>query len=175
MKPNNPPAFPSLTAPIVYGAWGMALRDYFAASVVSAVILHTQKALDNEGEVMFFGDEDDEESHSDIIADYSYNLADAMLRARASIQPQAAPPSEPVDIEVDVLKIFSNAAGGLVSGKSLAGYFRKDGKSSTAMAALKALISKGQVVAIRHIGSGLLTYATAESASRLMSGDWRKA
>ena len=100
MKPNNPPAFPSSTAPSVYGAWGMTLRDYFAASVVSAVLLHTQKALDEDGEVLFLGDEDDPEGHSDIIAEYSYNLADAMLRARASIQPHEGESSDVTDIEI---------------------------------------------------------------------------
>lgn len=90
MKPFNPPAFPSPTAPSMYGAWGMTLRDYFAASALSAIILHTQKALDGEGEIMFFSNDDEGSPEGDSlnIARHSYAIADAMLSVRSPTQPQ---------------------------------------------------------------------------------------
>ena len=66
MKPNNPPAFPSATAPSVHGCWGMTLRDYFAAKAMQAFLTRSSS--------MTCPDE--------IIAQDAYNVADAMLEAR---------------------------------------------------------------------------------------------
>ena len=65
-KPNNPPAFPCHPdTPPEYD--GMTLRDYFAAKVIQGML-----ASGNLPKTMPDAD----------IAECSYNLADAMLKAR---------------------------------------------------------------------------------------------
>lgn len=66
---NNPPAFPSLYS--LPETQGMLLRDYFAAKAMQATI----NAWDSKG-----GDR--AACIASIIAEESYELADAMLKAR---------------------------------------------------------------------------------------------
>ena len=67
---NNPPAFPTGTGVTPYNP-GMTLRDYFAAKAMQATI----NAWDSQG-----GDR--AACIASIIAEESYELADAMLKAR---------------------------------------------------------------------------------------------
>ena len=70
-KPNNPPAFPRHMT--IYGqnvqsqseAYGMDLRDYFAAKAMQEWLVETS-----------------EEISVTQIANFSYEMADAMLKAR---------------------------------------------------------------------------------------------
>lgn len=59
---NNPPAFPYTQGNMTYT--GMTLRDYFAAKAMQG-IMH-----------------DVDQPHCDYIAQKSYQMADAMLKAR---------------------------------------------------------------------------------------------
>jgi hypothetical protein len=68
---NNPPAFPALNEVGLEKAYGMTLRDYFAAKAMQATI----NAWDSQG-----GDR--AACIASIIAEESYELADAMLKAR---------------------------------------------------------------------------------------------
>jgi len=61
-KPDNPPAFPSTAG------GGMTLRDYFAATALAGLA------------TAFAGDLDGRKSE---LAEQAYELADAMLEARA--------------------------------------------------------------------------------------------
>lgn len=76
MKPNNPPAFPSATAPSVHGCWGMTLRDYFAAAAFPAVAAHLQERF--KARIFDFYSELD----MGILADGCYLAADTMLKNR---------------------------------------------------------------------------------------------
>lgn len=78
------PAFPHTTNNIAHGTDGMSLRDYFAA-----------KAL----EAFAFSDLHDRGAAG--IAAIAYEVADAMLRARAQSEPQS-----PADIQRAHLQEF---------------------------------------------------------------------
>ena len=80
MIPINPPAFPSETAPSRSGAWGMTLRDYFAAAAIPAAAANLRKNLEIDSIVLAFCDD----HQMDMLADDCYALADALLEARAS-------------------------------------------------------------------------------------------
>ena len=60
---NNPPAFPTGTGVTPYNP-GMTLRDYFAAKAMQGMM------------------HDVDQPHCDYIAQKSYQMADAMLKAR---------------------------------------------------------------------------------------------
>ena len=69
MKPDNPPAFPSLSPP---GSWddpghGMTLRDWFAGQAL--VELSSLIEVNNPGTYK-------------VVASFSYQLADALLAER---------------------------------------------------------------------------------------------
>jgi hypothetical protein len=69
-KPNNPPAFPTGIftddkGRIIGGSNGMSLRDYFAAKAMQEWLVETS-----------------EEISVTQIANFSYEMADAMLKAR---------------------------------------------------------------------------------------------
>jgi len=61
-KPNNPSAFPN---PHFHNVPGMSLRDYFAAKAMQEWLVETS-----------------EEISVTQIANFSYEMADAMLKAR---------------------------------------------------------------------------------------------
>jgi hypothetical protein len=66
-KPDNPPAFPqSLSAEGPFG--GMSLRDYFAGQALAATVI---RSAEHETAIQ--------------ISDWAYNVADAMLLARAKM------------------------------------------------------------------------------------------
>lgn len=90
MKPNNPPAFPSATAPSVHGCWGMTLRDYFAAAAIPAVAANLQQRFRSSDRNFDFYNEVD----LGILADGCYLAADAMLQCRMSGDPTSAPQQE---------------------------------------------------------------------------------
>lgn len=71
-KDNGGPAFPGLhpSSECRYSDEGMALRDYFAAKAMQAFIRNHQ------------GSSLDDEKFDEMIARFSYELADAMLSAR---------------------------------------------------------------------------------------------
>jgi hypothetical protein len=64
---NNPPAFPTGTGVTPYNA-GMTLRDYFAAQALQGAI----SGCAARGEIVMYSD----------LAGLSYEMADAMLKAR---------------------------------------------------------------------------------------------
>jgi hypothetical protein len=70
---DNPPAFPQYPSNFDPLTHGMSLRDYFAAKAMQATI----SAWDSQG-----GDR--AACVASIIAEESYELADAMLKARES-------------------------------------------------------------------------------------------
>lgn len=80
MKPQNPPAFPSGTAPSMQGCWGMTLRDYFAAAAITVAADTLRKNLAEDGMSFSFTDD----GTMDALADDCYAFADAMLEARAA-------------------------------------------------------------------------------------------
>jgi len=65
---NNPPAFPALNEVGLEKAYGMTLRDYFAAKAMQGLLT---------AEIV--GDYSNEH-----VAEIAYVLADAMLKARES-------------------------------------------------------------------------------------------
>ena len=66
-KPNNPPAFPFERGE--HYQYGMTLRDYFAAAACNGCIANELFRR--------------EASHNpQVIAEFSYEVADAMLKAR---------------------------------------------------------------------------------------------
>jgi hypothetical protein len=67
---NNPPAFPALNEVGLEKAYGMTLRDYFAAKAM-------QGQINNPLPI------GSDETHR-LIAERSYRMADAMLKARES-------------------------------------------------------------------------------------------
>jgi len=72
MKSNNPSAFPlNEFAYNINNCGGMTLRDYFAAKAISGFT----SAFNQDGEWTSVGCETD-------IAQYAYNIADAMLKQR---------------------------------------------------------------------------------------------
>jgi hypothetical protein len=70
-KPTNPPAFPSDAVKDPFDRSGMSLRDYMAAKAMQATV----SAWDSQGQ-------DRAACVASIIAEESYELADAMLIAR---------------------------------------------------------------------------------------------
>lgn len=89
MKPNNPPAFPSATAPSVHGCWGMTLRDYFAAAAITAAAADLRKNLEEGGLTCEFIDE----VNAKLLAESCYFISDAMLQCRMSGDPASAAPA----------------------------------------------------------------------------------
>lgn len=69
MKPSNPQAFPS-DYETTYN--GMTLRDYFANSAMKE---HMSRAYEGNTKHIAFDE-------YDVIAEYSYKMADAMLKER---------------------------------------------------------------------------------------------
>ena len=66
---NNPPAFPNVAVKDPFDRSGMTLRDYFAAKAMQGFLAYaTHKGI--------YAPPDDE------LANASYQLADAMLKAR---------------------------------------------------------------------------------------------
>lgn len=151
MKPLNPPAFPSPTEPSVYGAWGMTLRDYFAASALSAIIWHTQKALDGEGEIMFFSNDDKgfPEGDSINIARYSYAIADAMLSVRSPTQPHPELTQQPPPYIDSALLGLLTDNGGSLSVESIRSHFKGQYKQSATERALRSIIKSGTARRVR--------------------------
>lgn len=144
MKLHNPPAFPSPTAPSVYGAWGMTLRDYFASSALTAVILHTQKALNEDGQTMFFSNHEGDEGDAELVAQYSYAIADALLRARDPSAPQLAATAE----TGDAIHSDWDVRGALAAG--LTCWHRLTGTEADELVALyQSLIIRHQAAALR--------------------------
>jgi hypothetical protein len=84
-KPTNPPAFPRHMT--IYGqnvqsqseAYGMDLRDYFAAKAMQAFITLHEQALTRDGEPCHW---EKDGTSSEIISEQAYGVADAMLKAR---------------------------------------------------------------------------------------------
>lgn len=77
--PNNPQAFPTTTQrfperAIRYGQGGMELRDYFAAATLTGLLSNKRMT---------------EEVEANVMAQISYNAADAMLEAREQ-RPEAS-------------------------------------------------------------------------------------
>lgn len=67
---QEPRAFPSVDT-FRNGDWGMSLRDYFAAKCMVGLMSNPEAKHDRYDEEIF-----------DIVADVSYQMADAMMRAR---------------------------------------------------------------------------------------------
>ena len=86
MKPNNPPAFPSATAPSMHGCWGMTLRDYFAAAAITAAAADLRKNLESDGLTCSFIDE----VNTEILAEACYLIADTLLEHRLSVDQASA-------------------------------------------------------------------------------------
>ena len=63
---------------------GMALRDYFAAKAIPALIENFAQCLDSNGEGFDLSLVGNEGGTPDAIAEDAYAIADAMLRARAA-------------------------------------------------------------------------------------------
>ena len=67
---SNPPAFPAPAGVSHITEQGMTLRDYFAAKAMEAVIINSDRHSTSIDEV------------DQWVGNYSYTVADAMLRAR---------------------------------------------------------------------------------------------
>jgi len=72
-KPTNPPAFPKSdialdSGQVLYRESGMTLRDYFAAKAMHGTLFHIEKVL--------------KQDEMQGLANMSYRMADAMLKAR---------------------------------------------------------------------------------------------
>lgn len=171
MKLSNPPAFPSATSPSPYGAWGMTLRDYFAAAALGAVVAHIEKALNSDGENLDF---DPSGVGAQLVAEDCYTIADAMLAARnkASLGSK----NDVLDMDSRVLKVLASSRyNGLATGRSLAACFRNEGRSFAALLALKTLTAEGKVLIVWHPKKmEKLLYATPERASDLLADGWVK-
>jgi hypothetical protein len=73
-KPNNPHAFPMISAQGEYSQEGMTLRDYFANSAMQALLnsdMHMSKLVSSDMDV-----------NDKILANTAYRVADAMLKQR---------------------------------------------------------------------------------------------
>lgn len=78
MKNDGGSAFPRISDEWVEHQRGMSLRDYFAAKAMQSIINNYKTRSDSEKFI------EDREFFYDIIAEESYKLADAMLKARES-------------------------------------------------------------------------------------------
>ncbi|TXH38820.1 MAG: hypothetical protein E6Q94_01590 [Burkholderiaceae bacterium] len=153
MKPNNPPAFPSATAPSVHGCWGMTLRDYFAAAAITAAAADLRKNLEEGGLTCEFIDE----VNAKLLAESCYFIADAMLQCRMSGDPASAAPAA-TGLENELLEYITRRGYTSASGISCSRQFRD--RRAEARNALESLISKG-VVLKRTYDVGNPTYTSA--------------
>lgn len=179
MNPRNPPAFPSATAPSMHGCWGMTLRDYFAASAITAAAENLRKNLAADG--IDFSFKDDEQM--DALADDCYAIADALLEAREATKTtegwlvrrldpdqrrdnyratdtQAEAPHREALLENELLEYIIRVGSTSASGISCSRQFRN--RREEARSALESLMSKGAVLKQMH-AVGNPTYTPARS------------
>lgn len=184
MKPQNPPAFPSATAPGMHGCWGMALRDYFAASAITAAAENLRKNLSTDGIDFSFGDDE----QMDALADDCYAIADALLEARGATTTIEGHPVRRLDpgqrrrdypatdiqseaslseatkmaaLENELLEYITRVGSTSASGISWSRQFRN--RRAEARSALESLMSKGAVLKQMH-AVGNPTYTPARCA-----------
>jgi hypothetical protein len=77
-KDNGGPAFPIPGDQMDESFNGMTLRDYFAAKAMQGLCAGYSSPDDSGG-----WPDGEDEAHFEIVADYAYKFADAMLKARA--------------------------------------------------------------------------------------------
>jgi hypothetical protein len=73
----NEPAFPAMHFDLADNEHGMTLRDYCAAKVMQTMVSHRRNQFETDNDDMTDWDE-----FFPIIAQESYSIADAMLKAR---------------------------------------------------------------------------------------------
>lgn len=76
-KPNNPAAFPYIETGDSGCRTGMDLRDYFAAKAMQATV-SSNEAMEEMG-----SDDESGDEILELVATFSYQMADKMLKARA--------------------------------------------------------------------------------------------
>jgi hypothetical protein len=82
-KPENPPAFPAINNETAFYERGLSMRDYFAAKAMQQILpIYESKGGNWHQDRRLNWESDD--GNPDAIAELSYQMADAMLKARQS-------------------------------------------------------------------------------------------